>query len=170
MLKRKSQAALEYITTYAMAFAILVIMLGAISYYSLLDFEKYLPEKCAFSSQFRCVDYSLGSGAIKVKLLNNIKANIKISEISVENNEEPELKCTGTLVDVAGLKQPFLPDMDWSEDTILDIEFNGCSGGGYSPKQRLESIVILKYYSPDTGTEPPVIHETRGKIVAMVRS
>ena len=45
MLKKKSQASLEYLTTYAWAFILLIVALAAIQYFGILDFKKYLPQQ-----------------------------------------------------------------------------------------------------------------------------
>ena len=53
-LKSKSQASLEFLTTYAWAFLAIMIALGALYYFGVLDFAKFLPQECSFPSQFEC--------------------------------------------------------------------------------------------------------------------
>ena len=45
---KKSQAALEFLTTYGWAFLIILIMIGALSYFGILSPSKLLPNRCNF--------------------------------------------------------------------------------------------------------------------------
>ena len=64
---RKSQAALEFLTTYAWAFVIIGVTISALYYFGALDFSKYLPQKCVFPSQFKCVDFGLDPSSVKLR-------------------------------------------------------------------------------------------------------
>jgi hypothetical protein len=75
MLK-KSQSALEFLTTYAWAFIILSVALGALYYFGIFDFGKYLPQKCFFPSQFKCLDFGLDASQVRIKLVNNLGEDI----------------------------------------------------------------------------------------------
>ena len=48
---RKSQAALEFLTTYAWAFLIIIIMIGALAYFGVLSPSKLLPDRRNFGSE-----------------------------------------------------------------------------------------------------------------------
>lgn len=55
MLKRiKSQAALEFLTTYAWAFLVIIIMIGALAYFGVLSPSKLLPDRCNFGNEIGC--------------------------------------------------------------------------------------------------------------------
>ena len=51
---RKSQAALEFLTTYAWAFLVILIMIGALAYFGMLSPSKLLPDRCNFGSEVSC--------------------------------------------------------------------------------------------------------------------
>ena len=51
---RKSQAALEFLTTYAWAFLVILIMVGALAYFGILNPSKLLPDRCNFGSEISC--------------------------------------------------------------------------------------------------------------------
>ena len=72
---RKSQASLEFLTTYTWAFLVIAITIGALYYFGALDFSKFSPQKCVFPSQFKCLDFSLQPSNIKVRLINDIGEN-----------------------------------------------------------------------------------------------
>ena len=43
---RKSQAALEFLTTYGWAFLVILIMIGTLAYFGILSPGKILPNRC----------------------------------------------------------------------------------------------------------------------------
>src|SRR3989338_6713281 len=50
----KSQAALEFLTTYSWAFLVIIIMVGALAYFGVLSPSKLLPDRCNFGSEISC--------------------------------------------------------------------------------------------------------------------
>ena len=54
----RSQAALEFLTTYAWAFLMIVITIGALYYFGVFDLSRLTPSKCLFPSQFECIDFA----------------------------------------------------------------------------------------------------------------
>lgn len=169
MLNRKSQASLEYLTTYAWAFVVLIVSVGAIQYFGILDFQRYLPQKCTFTSQFKCTDFSLANGEVRVKVLNSIGENLKLlPDTRVTNTESPPLQCTDKFIE----GNPFTSEVNWNNGDEINLKFTGCKDGGYLPNQRIEAVVELWYYSPktqaDAGLASPIIHKTKGRIRAVV--
>ena len=156
---RKSQAALEFLTTYAWAFVIIGITISALYYFGVLDFSKYLPQKCVFPSQVKCVDFGLDPSSVKLRLVNNLGEDICITSISITNDAENPISCA----------QPSLPsvncpagEFDWLHSTEKDIEFSSCSGGGYIADTRVEIKVNMVYYAVNTPSKP--LHSINGKI------
>ncbi|MBI2659218.1 hypothetical protein HYX05_03935 [Candidatus Woesearchaeota archaeon] len=46
----KSQAALEFLTTYGWAFLVILIMIGTLAYFGILNPSKILPNRCNFGA------------------------------------------------------------------------------------------------------------------------
>ena len=80
---RKGQAALEFLTTYGWAFIVILVMIGALSYFGVLNPQKLLPEKCLFEQSFGCVDYYAtggdGSADLSFYLRNNLGTSLKMN-------------------------------------------------------------------------------------------
>ena len=148
---RKSQAALEFLTTYAWAFIIISITIGALYYFGVFDFSKYLPQKCTFPSQFKCLDFSLRPSEVRLKLANNIGEDIKVTSIKITNDAVTPISCTAPPV-------PF----DWQHDSTKDIVFTSCASGGYLPDTRVEVKISMDYYAVNTPSKP--IHAINGKV------
>ncbi len=59
MKNRKGQSAFEFLTTYGWAMMVILLMIGALSYYGILSPTKFLPSRCTFPADFICEDYIL---------------------------------------------------------------------------------------------------------------
>ena len=46
MKVKKGQAALEFLMTYGWAILVVLIVIGALAYFGVLDPKRFLPEKC----------------------------------------------------------------------------------------------------------------------------
>ncbi len=154
-MDKKSQAALEYLTTYAWAFVVISVTISSMYYFGIFDFGKYLPQNCIFPSQFKCLDFSLNPSSVRIKLANNLGEDIRVTSILVTNDANPPVSCTSPSV-------PF----DWAHATDNDILFNSCSGGAYISGERVGLRVTMKYFAVNTPSQP--IHIINGKISARI--
>ena len=155
MLK-KSQASLEFLTTYAWALLSILVTLAALYYFGVFDFSKYLPEKCIFTSQLECLAFVMNEDNIRIKLVNNLGETITVEEMTVTDNSESPLSCT-----VSPTKTGWLSGDEW------DLSLTGCSGGGYLSKERVEAKISLTYYAVDTPTHPR--HTVTGRLQGRVK-
>ena len=153
-MRRKSQAALEFLSTYVWAFMILTATLGALYYFGVFDFGKYLPQKCIFPSQFKCIDFALKASQVNIKLINGIGEDIEVSFLNVSNDAVVSVMCTSPL--------PF----NWTHGTERNLFFTSCSGGGYLPQERVDLKVMMIYSALNTPSRPK--HQINGKINARV--
>lgn len=55
----RAQASLEFLTTYGWAFMVIMVMIGALSYYGITNPTVFVPERCAFSPEISCEDFQL---------------------------------------------------------------------------------------------------------------
>lgn len=155
----KSQAALEFLTTYAWVFIVILITIGSLYYFGIFDFYKLLPQRCLFPSQLECIDFSfVGSvgGEVRVKLLNNLGEEININSFEITNDAVTPLSC----VTLPG------PILNWQPGVEKDIIFSGCTGGAFIVGERTEAKITVKYCAPATSGCP--VHTINGKITAVV--
>ena len=96
MWNLKSQAALEFLTTYGWAFLVILIMIAALSYFGILSPSKLLPDRCNFGAEFGCSDYGIGSSGFLVKLRNNLGTPIIVDSLSV-STEKSQLACNSSV-------------------------------------------------------------------------
>ena len=90
-LKKRGQAALEFLTTYGWAFMVILVMIGALAYFGVLNPDRFLPERCSIGPEFSCDEHILsaegysGNGELRMILSNQVGddiANATIEEVS----------------------------------------------------------------------------------------
>ncbi len=155
----KSQAALEFLTTYAWAFLTIMIAVGALYYFGVFDFAKFLPQKCTFTSQFECLAFSFvlndPTNEIRFKLINNIGEEVNINSFEVTNNEVTPLSCDPPAIDPL-----------WQHGEEKHLIFTNCASGSFIARERMEAKITMKYCAPATTGCPE--HTINGKIIAVV--
>jgi hypothetical protein len=81
----KSQAALEYLTTYGWAILAAIIALGALAYFGFLNPSNLLPNRCDFGKQLECMDYKINTtgldSQVSLILRNNFGKPINITGV-----------------------------------------------------------------------------------------
>ena len=92
---KKSQAALEFLTTYAWAILVILVMIAALSYFGILNISSILPERCNLPAGISCLDFKTVSNAVKLRMRNDLGKVITIQDIEVEG-------CTGSAVPDSG--------------------------------------------------------------------
>jgi hypothetical protein len=92
-MKRKAQAATEYLLTYGWAFMAIIITVGALAYFGVVNPTSFIPDRCNFGSQMECVDFMLDTTGIHMYIQNNYGKNITITAIEGINDA---LVCQGT--------------------------------------------------------------------------
>lgn len=162
-MRRKSQASLEFLTTYSWAILALLITMSALYYFGIFDFSKYLPQKCVFSSQMQCLDFVMlfdpfpadPPSPIFFKLVNNLGEEINVGGMEIINNANPALECVNThykdpATSLFEPLRPVTPLLNWEPGTEIEFRFSDCEGGGYIEKARIEAKITMKYCAPAT--------------------
>ena len=78
----KSQAALEFIMTYGWAILVVLVAIGALSYFGVLSPDTFLPSRCTMPAGLTCIDYvavdqfGSGNGYITISIRNSLGYDI----------------------------------------------------------------------------------------------
>ncbi len=95
-MERRGQAALEFLTTYGWAFLVILIMIGALAYFGVLNPKGMLPGRCTFSPEISCQEYTVfDNGTLKFRFLNNVgaTADFNITNITYLGGNNPSTDC-----------------------------------------------------------------------------
>jgi hypothetical protein len=147
----KSQAALEYLTTYGWALLGIIVTLGALSYFGLFDPFNLFPSKCMTYGGLDCAEYKITSNEIKFFILNNLGNDADIINIQLKDNNNN--LCT---IEQAGLI-PF----EIKSNQKMMFNASGCVNSSYF-KGNIEIEYLLKGNS--------LTHWVRGSISGRIET
>lgn len=71
MRAKKGQAAMEFLMTYGWAILVVLIVIGALAYFGVLNPQQFLPKKCQFAQGLVCQDHKLVDGGPLTLQINN---------------------------------------------------------------------------------------------------
>ncbi|MBN1792081.1 hypothetical protein JW826_00120 [Candidatus Woesearchaeota archaeon] len=87
-MNKRAQAALEFLTTYGWAILVILVMIGALVYFGLLNPNRALPNRCEVTTGIACKDFLITSDGFEIIMYNKMGDSIKsVNVTSVESNE-----------------------------------------------------------------------------------
>jgi len=144
---KRAQAALEFLTTYGWAFLVILIMIGTLAYFGILNPSKVLPNRCTFGAELQCQDYQISATAntFRLRLKNNIGQPISISAITLGSEGSTQYTCTGAI-------SPSLP-FSFTSGVVQDFIFNGCNSAaaGFVAGEKGKVLVTMTYNTASSG-------------------
>src|SRR3989344_6998129 len=99
-MKRKGQAAMEFLMTYGWAILVVLIVIGALAYFGVLNPQTLLPERCELQLGIRCKDHLISAATddIRLSIENGRGSDVMLSSLMAYS---PELG-VGCSVDLTG--------------------------------------------------------------------
>ena len=139
----RSQAALEFLTTYGWAFLVILVMIAALAYFGILNPSKLLPDRCNFGTEIECMDYQITSGSggsIDLRLKNNVGETITTTEIAASTDKTSSL-CTASDV------------TNWQRGNVSNLQFTSCDfdAEGMVAGDKGKVNVEITYYAVKSG-------------------
>lgn len=68
-MRKKGQAAMEFLMTYGWAILVVLAAIAALAYFGVLSPDRFLPNKCQLPSGFGCVDFVANSNGETITLV-----------------------------------------------------------------------------------------------------
>jgi len=146
---KKSQAALEFLTTYAWAFLVIMIMVGALAYFGILNPAKLLPSRCNFGAEMGCEDYAIsivtGAGSndlFRLRLKNNVGEPITVQSWAITKEDGSVFTC------IAAPYCTALPaTASWGRAEIKDVTCTcDFETPGFTKGNKAKILVTLNFY------------------------
>ena len=83
--RKRAQAAMEFLMTYGWAILVVLIAIGALAYFGVLNPDRFLPEKCVLStgSGLYCDDYSAIDNQVTIRVKNILTESVVINYIDL---------------------------------------------------------------------------------------
>lgn len=158
-MHKKSQAALEFLTTYAWAFLVILIMIGALAYFGILSPSSLLPERCNFGTEFECDDFIVDTtNSLDIKLINNVGEAIAVSGFEIGSEGAESLSCSGAT-----------NPSSWDPGAPHDFK-STCTNwdtAGFVPGEKGKVLITLTYNTLRSGSGYP--HQVKGEVFATVQ-
>ena len=80
---RRSQAALEFLTTYGWAVLVLLVMVASLSNFGILSPDRFLPERCSVGGGFSCDGFEVFEGGlVRVLLVSELGRDLVGGDVS----------------------------------------------------------------------------------------
>lgn len=159
---KKGQAALEFLSTYGFAFLIILVMIGALAYFGVLNPAGLLPERCTFGSELACDEFLISSSdGVSVVLVNQVGRTIEIDDVFMSTTGtgalgDPSSNVTGSCV--------IGPDLVGAGDRVDIFECGGSLNiDEVGQRQRIDVRIT---YTPTQGNLPRTVN---GQIFASVQ-
>ena len=156
----KAQAALEFLTTYGWAFLVILIMIGTLAYFGILNPGKLLPNRCNFGSEFQCVDYQISAtgNTFKLRMKSAVPDPIDVSSITLSGEGATQYTCS----------TPPANPIAWKSGQIIDLTWSGCNSAavGFVVGEKGKVLVTIQYNSQISG--PTYTKEVRGEVLSTV--
>jgi hypothetical protein len=145
---KKGQAALEFLLTYSWAILVVIVIIGALAYFGVLNPENFIPEMCTFAAGLSCTDYVYTGENLTIRLVNGLGRGIQIRDMTFESDSLDTTSgggtCTAREVGAASDISP-ANSIDLQNGGSVDIVFNDCGVQGGLAKLRGEIEVTYRY-------------------------
>ena len=78
---RRGQAAMEFLMTYGWAILVVLVVIGALAYFGVLNPQQFLPTKCQLPVGLTCTDYALSTskGKTQIVITNGLGTDVRIN-------------------------------------------------------------------------------------------
>ncbi|HJO01810.1 MAG TPA: hypothetical protein QF458_02715 [Candidatus Woesearchaeota archaeon] len=156
--KKRSQAALEFLTTYAWAFLVILIMVSALAYFGILNPFKLLPDRCNFGSEIGCDKNKMifkdsDIGTLQMVLINNFGTTVKVQSTTEAIADVDVGTCTVKIADI-GVAAAEIPEEGFTWDAGASLQFNvDCDAGeDLVAEEKMKMRVEIDYYPAGAGS------------------
>ncbi len=90
ILNKRAQAAVETLLIYGVTILIVMLAIGALIGFGVIDLGRLLPDNCEISSAFQCENYGVSTTAVQLELRNTLGKNIANFTIDIEGEADNE--------------------------------------------------------------------------------
>ena len=149
-MKKRGQAAMEFLMTYGWAILVVLAAIGALAYFGVLNPSRTLPRSCTLVPGMSCDDFKVTTTTAQLVLRNGMGDRLSSVTASIQGCT-PDTKANG--------------DDSWDDGTILGgtggITLTGCSNGAIT--SRFKKDVAITYT-----TSAGVSHTVTGIVTSSI--
>ena len=131
---KKGQAAMEFLMTYGWAILVVLVAIGALAYFGVLNPSKFLPSSCTLGPGMGCDDFKVTATDAQLVLRNGIGDSLTATSVAISG-------CTAS-AEADG-------DDAWTDGSVLGgddgITLTSCTNGNSG--DRFKADVVITYTS-----------------------
>lgn len=130
---KRAQAAMEFLMTYGWAILVVLVAIGALAYFGVLNPSRFLPSSCTIAPGMSCDEFKVTASADSVQLLlrNGMGEDLTSVDVSISG-------CTKSAEADGG--------DSWNDGEILGgsdgITLTACSGVGAANSRFKEDVTV----------------------------
>jgi len=149
-LRKKGQAAMEFLMTYGWAILVVLVAIGALAYFGVLSPSKFLPSSCTVAPGIGCDDHKVSAATSQLILRNGMGEDVTAVDVAISG-------CTDS-AEADG-------DDSWTDGAVLGgsdgITLAGCTNGAAGDRFKADVTVT---YTSSSG----ISHTKTGQITTKV--
>ena len=152
---KRAQAAMEFLMTYGWALLVVLVAIGALAFFGVLNPSKFLPNSCSLAPGFACTDFkaSASGNTVTIVLQNGLGDTLNSVSLYL-NSANPG--CSAP----SGLFTPSTITMQDGGTTTLTLTCAGTTLTGKSGS-KLKGDLVISYYTQSGGQ----LHQKIGQLV-----
>ena len=174
-MNKRGQAALEFLMTYGWAILVVMVIIGALAYFGVLNPTMFVPERCSLGSGLVCDTFLLSHRAdttnITIRLENSLGRDITLLDFNITYDAD-NIGCEW--------EEPYSNDDGEFEiirsgsffDIILDEHMGSIIGDSCDLEdhigRKIQMDLTMRYYPTDAGIGFTQVRT--GSIIATVQS
>ena len=133
-MRKKGQAAMEFLMTYGWAILVVLIAISALTYFGVLNPSKFLPEKCTLIPGLICIDHKATGDTIDLVIDNGMAQDLQNFSISMGG-------CTSSV------------SQSFQDAKQLTIQLTNCDNGESGARVKADINISFKSESGLSHTE-----------------
>ncbi len=139
-MRRKAQAAMEFLATYGWMVFMVLIAGGAMAAWGVYNTDDLVQGQCDMGYDFSCDKHVLeSSGIVRVQLTNYLGEEVNIDNFTCRFEDDPEAYSTNSQLPA---------DLSW---LMGDSKVFECNVGVPLPEDSRETVSITLYYTKASG-------------------
>jgi hypothetical protein len=147
----KSQAALEFLTTYAWAFLVILIMIGALAYFGILSPSRLLPDRCNFGSEITCdkakmIVNNVNDNTLAMELKSSFGEAVVVTVATVTTDNNVAGACTAQINDAA------IVNFAWGSGDTITFNADCATGTAIASDEKIKFEIEVDYYAAAAGS------------------
>lgn len=188
-MAKKGQGALEFLMTYGWAFLVILIMIGALAYFGILNPTRFLPDRCDFGTQVLCQkgQYIINNAetqTVLARVTNNFGTQVSVFGFGATTDAAGGTVNCNAAVDsicfeTSGDNDCVAADDDalmgiavgdavvWNEGQTMNLQLDCVNGDALTEGDKVKFIITYKYFESSAGST--FTRDGRGEIYSQVQ-